>query len=266
MEGVETIYNRPTRTMEESTRAVSSVTLDNREFTQTHRCVLFNSENIYQFHEMHKSVVEEELRRGHRCISKAIIHKHDMEKFCGWFRSHVHLTSSTSKAFNFPISRITGKPSLGSNNVEGMIIDASIIGERDLHEMDNLDDCEFIDDESNDEDDNEVEYSDDEQCMGKRKRQLALVYVGKGSSHGRQRVEAQDEEAHISQEARPIASDNDEIQALDDLEQTPTAENAPKRHGPTRLANIWALDGSWKIQLPLNDEGQPIGPDDKTFV
>jgi len=46
--------------------------------------------------------------------------------------------------------------------VEGMTIDASIIGERDLHEMDNLDDCEFIDDEFNNEDDNEVEYNDDE--------------------------------------------------------------------------------------------------------
>ena len=48
--------------------------------------------------------------------------------------------------------------------------------------------------------------------MGKRKRQLTLVYVGEGSSHGRQRVEAQEEEAHISQEARPIAFDDDETQ------------------------------------------------------
>ena len=46
--------------------------------------------------------------------------------------------------------------------MEGMTIDASIISLRDLHEMNNLDECEFIDDESNDEDDNEVEYSDDE--------------------------------------------------------------------------------------------------------
>ena len=51
--------------------------------------------------------------------------------------------------------------------------------------------------------------------MGKRKRQLTLVYVGEGSSHGRQRVEAQEEEAHISQEARPIASDDDETQEPD---------------------------------------------------
>ena len=48
------------------------------------------------------------------------------------------------------------------DDVKGMTIDASIIGDRDLHEMDNVDDREFIDDESNDEDDNKVEYSDDE--------------------------------------------------------------------------------------------------------
>ena len=49
--------------------------------------------------------------------------------------------------------------------------------------------------------------------MGKRKRQLtSLVYVGEGSSHGRQRVEEQEEEAHISQEARPIPHDDDETQ------------------------------------------------------
>nr|POE77213.1 hypothetical protein CFP56_58009 [Quercus suber] len=50
----------------------------------------------------------------------------------------------------------------GRDDVKGMTIDASIIGKRDLHEMDNLDDCEFIDDEFTDEDDNEVEYIDDE--------------------------------------------------------------------------------------------------------
>ena len=46
-----------------------------------------------------------------------------------------------------------------------------------------------------------------------RKCQLPLVYVGQGSSHSQQRVEVADEEAHISEEARPVASDN-EIQAL----------------------------------------------------
>lgn len=48
------------------------------------------------------------------------------------------------------------------DDVEGMTIDASIIAQRDLHEVDNLDDCEFIDDESNNEDANEDEYTDDE--------------------------------------------------------------------------------------------------------
>ena len=33
VKGVETIFNRATRMMEESTRAVSSVTLENRELT-----------------------------------------------------------------------------------------------------------------------------------------------------------------------------------------------------------------------------------------
>ena len=51
MEGVETIFSRPMRTMEESIGAVSSVALDNRELTQVHRYVLFNSENIYQSRE-----------------------------------------------------------------------------------------------------------------------------------------------------------------------------------------------------------------------
>ena len=47
------------------------------------------------------------------------------------------------------------------DDVEGMTIDASIIAERDLHEVNNLDDCEFIDDESNNENDNEYEYTED---------------------------------------------------------------------------------------------------------
>ena len=47
-----------------------------------------------------------------------------------------------------------------------------------------------------------------------RKRQLRLVYVGEGSSHSRQWVEAANEEAHISEDARPVASEDlDETQA-----------------------------------------------------
>ena len=43
-----------------------------------------------------------------------------------------------------------------------MTIDASITAKRDRHRVNNLDDYEFIDDESNNEDDNEDEYTEDE--------------------------------------------------------------------------------------------------------
>ena len=48
------------------------------------------------------------------------------------------------------------------DDLEGMTIDASIIAERDCHGVNNLEDCEFIDDESDNEDDNEDEYTEDE--------------------------------------------------------------------------------------------------------
>ena len=48
------------------------------------------------------------------------------------------------------------------DDLQGMTIDASIIAERDHHGVNNLDDCEFIDDESDNEDDNEDEYTKDE--------------------------------------------------------------------------------------------------------
>ena len=48
------------------------------------------------------------------------------------------------------------------DDVEGITIDAFIIVERDIHEMDNLDVYEFIDNESNNEDDNEDEYIENE--------------------------------------------------------------------------------------------------------
>ena len=50
------------------------------------------------------------------------------------------------------------------------------------------------------------------------------------------------------------------------MKQINATENAPKRRDPTRLADIWPLDGSWKIPLPLNDEGQLIGEDGKTYI
>lgn len=42
-----------------------------------------------------------------------------------------------------------------------------------------------------------------------RKRQLRLVYVGEGSSHARQRVEVANQEAHISEDARPVGTDDE---------------------------------------------------------
>lgn len=48
------------------------------------------------------------------------------------------------------------------DNVEGMTIDASVIGDKAVHEWDNLNEDEFIDDKSNDEDHEEYEYNDDE--------------------------------------------------------------------------------------------------------
>nr|POF03638.1 hypothetical protein CFP56_67969 [Quercus suber] len=52
----------------------------------------------------------------------------------------------------------------------------------------------------------------------------------------------------------------------DDYQQSPTAENRLKKCGPPTLAEIWALDGSWKIPLLLNGQGQPIGPDGKMVI
>ena len=45
--------------------------------------------------------------------------------------------------------------------------------------------------------------------MGRRKRPLPLVAVGQGLLHSQQRVEAKVEEAHISKEVRPVASDDE---------------------------------------------------------
>ncbi|KAK9984110.1 hypothetical protein SO802_033635 [Lithocarpus litseifolius] len=48
--------------------------------------------------------------------------------------------------------------------------------------------------------------------------------------------------------------------------QNPTPENRRARRGKTKLADIWAMTSEYKIQLPLNDEGQPIGKDGSLFV
>ncbi|KAK9987861.1 hypothetical protein SO802_028100 [Lithocarpus litseifolius] len=63
-----------------------------------------------------------------------------------------------------------------------------------------------------------------------------------------------------------IAADLSVILWVHDYQQSLAVENRHKRRGPTKLADIWALNGSWKIPLPLNDQGQPIGLDGKTFI
>ncbi|KAL4596520.1 hypothetical protein ACB092_12G169100 [Castanea dentata] len=69
-----------------------------------------------------------------------------------------------------------------------------------------------------------------------RKRQLGMVY-------------AVDQEAHHSEEARPMGTPV----------QNPAPENTPARCSKTKLADIWAMTGDdYKIPLPLNAEGQPI--------
>nr|POF10391.1 hypothetical protein CFP56_61459 [Quercus suber] len=69
---------------------------------------------------------------------------------------------SENVPYNISTNEVVSK-NLGwtQDDVEVMTIDASIIAERDLHEV-LLDDCEFIDDESDNEDDNEDEYTDKE--------------------------------------------------------------------------------------------------------
>ena len=48
--------------------------------------------------------------------------------------------------------------------------------------------------------------------------------------------------------------------------QNPAPGYRPGRRGKTRLADIWAMTGEYKIQLSLNDEGQPIGNDGSLFI
>ena len=59
------------------------------------------------------------------------------------------MTHSFSKNVLYNISTngvVSDKLDRGRDDVEGMTIDAFIVAERDFHEMDNLDDCEFIND------------------------------------------------------------------------------------------------------------------------
>ena len=48
--------------------------------------------------------------------------------------------------------------------------------------------------------------------------------------------------------------------------QNPAPGYRPGRRGKTRLADIWAMTGEYKIEFPLNDQGQPIGEDGSLFI
>ena len=48
--------------------------------------------------------------------------------------------------------------------------------------------------------------------------------------------------------------------------QNPAPGNRPGRCGKTRLADIWAMTGEYKIEFLLNDQGQPIGEDGSLFI
>ncbi|KAL0007409.1 hypothetical protein SO802_008911 [Lithocarpus litseifolius] len=98
MEGVETIFNRPTRLIEGSTGPVSSMQLMNIELTQAHRYILFSSKEITKFIELHRKLVEEELQNAHRRISEDVINKHHMEQFCSWLRRHVVTMTDADRA------------------------------------------------------------------------------------------------------------------------------------------------------------------------
>ncbi|KAK9988259.1 hypothetical protein SO802_028498 [Lithocarpus litseifolius] len=176
--------------------------------------------------------------------------------------------------------------------------------------MENLEDCEFIDDESNNEDDNEVEYSNDEywtQVWGGGNNNCRLFTLAKdrhipnkGWRHKmrkpiflrrqdrlrvtmRQSPQKSSKSSKLSKQAQKpkvggMAGEftKSKLESLqrglhlwisqNDYQQTPAAENRPKRRGPTKLANTWALNGEYKITLPLTDQGQPIGVDSGTFV
>ena len=74
-------------------------------------------------------------------------------------------TYSFSKNVPYNISTnevVSNNLGWAQDDIEGMTIDASIIAERDLHVVNNLDNCEFIDDEFDNKDDNEDEYTEDE--------------------------------------------------------------------------------------------------------
>ncbi|KAF3962526.1 hypothetical protein CMV_012969 [Castanea mollissima] len=213
MEGVETIFNRPTRTIEESTGVVSIVTLSNREWTQAHRYVLFNSENINHFREMHKRLMEDELRKGHHRISEAIIYKHHMEKFCSWFRCHVMSLT------------IADREREGTREEE---LEAGCTAEQARADAS----------------------ADGTQPPAMRRdRGLTVVQVGEGNGRSRQSVQEELDAAFAADQARGDASDDDETQPPDDVvQETPASNNLRKKRGNTLLTRIWSFPPNMKIE------------------
>ncbi|KAK9984425.1 hypothetical protein SO802_033950 [Lithocarpus litseifolius] len=99
-----------------------------------------------------------------------------------------------------------------------------------------------------------------EASMGRRKRPSALVYVGEGSSHRRQRVEAQDEEAHGRQRVEtevPQTHGRQRVEAQDEEAhgRQRVETEVPQTHGRQRVE---AQDE----EAHISQEARPVASDD----
>lgn len=91
---VETVFNRPARNVEGSTGAIMNIELDQKSWTQAHRYVLFNSDEIMPFRVEHKEHIK---RQSRRRLTDEVVNRIHSEKFCDWFRSHVGVMDDTRK-------------------------------------------------------------------------------------------------------------------------------------------------------------------------
>lgn len=94
-ESVETIFNRPARNVENASGSITNIELDQKSWTQAHRYVLFNTDEIIPFREEHKQHLKRQSRP--RRLTDEALHKNHMEKFCDWFRLYVALMDDTRK-------------------------------------------------------------------------------------------------------------------------------------------------------------------------
>ncbi|KAF3971256.1 hypothetical protein CMV_005138 [Castanea mollissima] len=76
-------------------RAMSNIQLDSTEWVQAHRYVLFNSNEIIPFRELHKERIKSRIRP--RRVPEEVINKIHIEEFCDWFRNYVVAMSNTEK-------------------------------------------------------------------------------------------------------------------------------------------------------------------------